>query len=54
MVDDVSFDVPEQGKVALVGESGNGKTMTALTILRLVPSPTASITGARSSCAEET
>ena len=47
VVDDVSFDVPEQGKVALVGESGSGKTMTALTILRLVPSPTASITGGK-------
>ncbi len=31
-VRDVSFSVPEKGRVALVGESGCGKSLTALTI----------------------
>jgi peptide/nickel transport system ATP-binding protein len=38
-VDQVSFDVPRASTVALVGESGCGKSVTALSILRLVPSP---------------
>src|SRR5579863_7052316 len=38
-VDGVSFDVPRAGTVALVGESGCGKSVTALSILRLVASP---------------
>ena len=38
-VDDVSFDVPEGVTVGLVGESGCGKSMTALSLLRLVPPP---------------
>src|SRR3984957_15842118 len=38
-VDGVSFDVPEGATVALVGESGCGKSVTALSILRLVASP---------------
>jgi peptide/nickel transport system ATP-binding protein len=38
-VDGVSFDVPRGTTVALVGESGCGKTVTALSILRLVASP---------------
>jgi peptide/nickel transport system ATP-binding protein len=38
-VDDVSFDVPRGGTVALVGESGCGKSVTALSILRLVAWP---------------
>jgi oligopeptide/dipeptide ABC transporter ATP-binding protein len=44
-VDDVSFDVNEGETVALVGESGCGKTMTALSIMRLIPRPQASIVG---------
>ena len=35
----VSFSVREGETLALVGESGCGKTMTALSILRLVPDP---------------
>ncbi len=38
-VEDVSFDVPRGGTLALVGESGCGKTVTALSILRLIPDP---------------
>jgi oligopeptide/dipeptide ABC transporter ATP-binding protein len=38
-VDGVSFDVPDGSTVALVGESGCGKSMTALSIMRLVASP---------------
>lgn len=35
-VRDVSFDVPERGRVALVGESGCGKSLTALSLGGLV------------------
>ena len=38
-VDGVSFDVGEGELVALVGESGCGKSVTALSLLRLVPKP---------------
>ena len=31
----VSFDIPEDGTVALVGESGSGKSASAMSILRL-------------------
>jgi oligopeptide/dipeptide ABC transporter ATP-binding protein len=43
VVRDVSFSVREGETLALVGESGCGKTMTALSILRLVPDPPARI-----------
>ena len=36
-VDDVSFDVSEKQALGLAGESGCGKTSTALAILRLLP-----------------
>lgn len=38
-VDDVSFSVARAGVTGLVGESGCGKSMTALAILGLVPAP---------------
>jgi oligopeptide/dipeptide ABC transporter ATP-binding protein len=38
-VDDLSFTVEEQETVTLVGESGCGKTIVALSIMNLVPSP---------------
>jgi oligopeptide/dipeptide ABC transporter ATP-binding protein len=38
-VDGVSFDVPKGGTLGVVGESGCGKSVTALSILRLVQSP---------------
>lgn len=42
-LDGVSFDVPSGRTVAIVGESGCGKTATALSILRLLPVPGATI-----------
>ncbi len=38
-VDDVSFAIEPGETLALVGESGCGKSMTALSILRLLPEP---------------
>ncbi len=38
-VEDVSFSLKAGEKLAIVGESGCGKSMTALSILRLVPDP---------------
>jgi peptide/nickel transport system ATP-binding protein len=37
VVDGISFDVPEGGRVGLIGESGSGKSLTALAILGLLP-----------------
>ena len=38
-VDDVSFEIAENETVGLVGESGCGKTVVALSILDLIPRP---------------
>jgi oligopeptide/dipeptide ABC transporter ATP-binding protein len=42
-VDGVSFSVPRGKTLAIVGESGCGKSVTALSILQLVPEPTGEI-----------
>jgi len=46
-VDGVSFDVSRAQTVALVGESGCGKTATALSIIRLIPDPPGRIVGGK-------
>ena len=44
-VRDVSFEVPPHGRVALVGESGCGKSLTALSLAQLPPIDRASVSG---------
>lgn len=44
-VDGVGFEVRDGETLALVGESGCGKTLTALALLDLLPRPTARIAG---------
>ena len=44
-VDGVSFDIREGETVAVVGESGCGKSVSALSIMRLVPYPPGRIVG---------
>jgi peptide/nickel transport system ATP-binding protein/oligopeptide transport system ATP-binding protein len=46
-VDGVSFDVRAGEILGVVGESGCGKTVTALSLLRLLPSPPGRIAGGR-------
>jgi oligopeptide/dipeptide ABC transporter ATP-binding protein len=44
-VDDVSWDIGEGETVALVGESGCGKSVSALSVMRLVAAPAGRIVG---------
>jgi peptide/nickel transport system ATP-binding protein len=44
-VDDVSFHVRRGETLAIVGESGCGKSVTALSIMRLVPDPPGRVVG---------
>jgi oligopeptide/dipeptide ABC transporter ATP-binding protein len=46
-VDGISFDVRREETVCLVGESGCGKTVTALSVMGLVPVPPGDIAGGR-------
>jgi oligopeptide/dipeptide ABC transporter ATP-binding protein len=46
-VDGVGFDVRREETVCLVGESGCGKTVTALSVMGLVPTPPGEIAGGR-------
>ena len=45
-VDGVSFEIPDRGTLGVVGESGCGKSVTALSIMRLI-APPGQITGGR-------
>jgi oligopeptide/dipeptide ABC transporter ATP-binding protein len=47
VVEEVSFEVPAGKTVGLVGESGCGKSVSAMTIMRLLPSPPSRIEGGR-------
>lgn len=47
VVEDVSFALAPGEMLGLVGESGCGKTVTALSIMRLVPEPPGRVTGGR-------
>ena len=44
-VDNISFEVLAGETFALVGESGCGKSVTALSIMRLIPTPPGEIPG---------
>jgi peptide/nickel transport system ATP-binding protein len=44
-VDGISFSVRKGGTLGIVGESGCGKSVTALSIVRLLPHPTGKILG---------
>jgi len=44
-VDQVSFSVPAGSTVGIVGESGCGKSVTAMSIVRLLPQPAGKIIG---------
>jgi len=46
-VDDVSFALAPRETLALVGESGCGKSITALSVMGLVPAPAGRIAGGR-------
>ena len=45
-VDGVSYDVQAGETLAIVGESGCGKSVSALSIMRLLPNPPGRIVGA--------
>src|ERR1700741_4545548 len=44
-IDGVSFEIGEGRTLGLVGESGCGKSVTSLSIMRLIPSPPGKIVG---------
>jgi len=44
-VDDVSFNIRKGEIIGVVGESGCGKSVTAMSIMRLIPSPPGKIVG---------
>jgi peptide/nickel transport system ATP-binding protein len=46
-IEDVSFSLRRNETLALVGESGCGKTVTAYSIMRLLPEPGGQVTGGR-------
>ena len=46
-VEDVSFQVKKGQTLGIVGESGCGKSVTALSVMRLLPKPAGMIEGGR-------
>ncbi len=46
-VDDVSFSIPRGKTLGVVGESGCGKSVTALSVMRLIPTPPGRIAAGR-------
>jgi oligopeptide/dipeptide ABC transporter ATP-binding protein len=46
-VDGISYDVEQGETVAIVGESGCGKSVSALSVLRLIPDPPGRVVGGR-------
>ena len=46
-LDAVNFEVKDGQTLGLVGESGCGKSVTALSVMRLLPRPIGKITGGR-------
>ncbi|MEM9491488.1 MAG: ATP-binding cassette domain-containing protein, partial [Myxococcota bacterium] len=44
-VDQVGFEIPRGKTLGVVGESGCGKSVTALSIMRLIPIPPGQIAG---------
>jgi oligopeptide/dipeptide ABC transporter ATP-binding protein len=47
VLEDVSFTIAPGETLGLVGESGCGKSVTALSLMRLLPAPPARVTGGR-------
>ncbi len=47
VIDDLSFDLAEGGNISFVGESGCGKSMTALALMGLLPQPAGRIAGGK-------
>ncbi len=46
-VDDVSFDIMKGETLGVVGESGCGKSVTAMSVMQLIPDPPGKIAGGR-------
>ncbi|MCA9156183.1 MAG: ATP-binding cassette domain-containing protein, partial [Planctomycetales bacterium] len=44
---DIHLTIPRGQTLAIIGESGCGKSMTALALLRMVPNPPGRISGGR-------
>jgi ABC-type dipeptide/oligopeptide/nickel transport system ATPase component len=51
-VDDVDFTLEAGRTLGLVGESGCGKSVTAMSLMRLLPQPAGQILGGQKSCSK--